>query len=220
MRAALDAFQISSAALPFGGGSGGSGDWHDVITGPTGDLAVVVGDAVGRGPTAAPLKRALRAVAREHTRAGTPPTALLSHLRSMLDAMDGAFATVVLAHLAPATGDVLLTHAGHPPALVVDRGGAARFVEHHPQPPLGAPSAGALPPPTRAHLEPGDTLVLYTDGLVEGRDLDIAQGLDRLVDAAAGCCTAPVTELCTRLLALGSCEGTPGDDLTVVAVRR
>ena len=66
---------------------------------------------------------------------------------------------------------------------------------------------------------PGDTLVLYTDGLIERRGEDIDTGLARLIDALAQCGTLPVEELSDELLAHLGVVGGSRDDIALVVVR-
>lgn len=90
----------------------------------------------------------------------------------------GEFATAVLAQVTPATGRVQLLSAGHPPALL--RHSSGTWEEAWAK----GPALGVLPRPTfevyEAALEPGEALVLYSDGLVESRSVDLEEGMSRL----------------------------------------
>ena len=129
------------------------------------------------------------------------------------------YATMVYAVVEPTCGEVVLTNAGHPPPLLVGRGGSARFLTDTLDPPLGAPRAPTSPEVGRTHLWPGDTLVLYTDGLIERRTRDIGAGLDGLAALASRFAGASLEELCARLLCMAFDASDPPDDLTVILLR-
>jgi serine phosphatase RsbU (regulator of sigma subunit) len=138
--------------------------------------------------------------------------------------MDGlsidAMATVLIGRLT--TGDdgasrLRWASAGHLPPVVVDPGGATRLLE----PPRPGLLLGVQPDAERPEsvtvLEPGSTLLLYTDGLVERRDQVFDDGVARLAAALAELSALPVDELCDALLErlLPRAE----DDVALVAVR-
>src|SRR5437764_487128 len=81
---------------------------------------------------------------------------------------------------------------------------------------LWSPRAPASPEGGRTHLWPGDTLVLYTDGLIARRTRDIGAGLDGLAALASRCAGASLEELCARLLCMALDASDPPDDLTVI----
>jgi serine phosphatase RsbU (regulator of sigma subunit) len=198
---------------------GASGDWHDVIPLPSGDVAVVVGDAAGHGVQAQPLKDALQRGLRGMAMTGTKPSELVNGLDDVVVPDRDGYATVVYVVVEPKRGDVVLTNAGHPPPLLVGRGGSARFLTGTLDPPLGAPRAPTSPEVGRTQLRTGDTLVLYTDGLIERRSRDIGIGLAGLAALAARFAGASVDEMCARLLCMALDASDPSDDLTVIALR-
>lgn len=125
--------------------------------------------------------------------------------------------TVVLAILEPATGTLRYTNAGHPPPLVIGPRGDARLLAEAPSPPMGVLASPRYPEHT-AVLEPGSTIVLYTDGLIEEPSEVLDVGLERLLKAAGGA-GDDVAATCERLLELGL--GSPADradDVTLLAV--
>ena len=211
---------VAASCLPSDRAGGASGDWHDVIPLPSGDVAVAVGDAAGRGVQASPLKDTLQGGLRRMALTGAPPLELLAHLREVMGSDREAFATFVYAVVEPDRGDVLVTNAGHPPPLLVGRDRQARFLTESLDPPLGAPRPGSAPALGRAHMQAGDTLVLYTDGVVESRSRDIGEGLGSLAAAAMRWADSSLDDLCARLLSLGlGDENEHPDDLTVIALR-
>jgi serine phosphatase RsbU (regulator of sigma subunit) len=209
---------VVACSVPSDRVGGASGDWYDVVALPSGDVVVVVGDAAGHGVQARPLKDALQRELRGMALTGTQPSELSDCLGDDFADRDG-YATVVYAVVEPRCGDVVLTNAGHPPPLLVRRGGSTRFLTETLDPPLGAPRALTSPEVGRTHLGPGDTLVLYTDGLIERRTSDIDNGLARLAAVARRFAGASLDELCARLLCMGLDAAESPDDLTVITLR-
>ena len=153
------------------------GDWYDVITLPGGDIVLVVGDVVGGGLSAGLTMAQLRSAFRV-----TAGSASLSEVLSRIDrfvlSVPGAFgASSACLRLSPTTGRFSVAVAGHPPPVVVSARGVATVVDVRPGPPLGVGGPRAV---TTGQLETDDTIVLYTDGLVERRGEMIDNGIDRL----------------------------------------
>jgi hypothetical protein len=160
---------------------------------------VAVFDAMGHGLAAAGVAAFAVASYRHSRRRG-------SDLLDTYAAMDAAvgdqypderYVTAVIAQLELETGRLTWVSAGHPPPLVI-RDARARSLATTPATPLGAPSGGEAARVREESLEPGDLLLLYTDGLTEARRADgellTLQGLTRFIEqeAAAGQ-TAPET---------------------------
>jgi anti-sigma regulatory factor (Ser/Thr protein kinase) len=120
--------------------------------------------------------------------------------------------------LDPGALSYTLASAGHPPPLVLSTDGAVDLIEDGRGPPLGA-VADVLYNETSGVLAPGSTLLLYTDGLVERRDMWIDEGIERLAVEAAAAVDADPEELLTRLLAALLPEGGGEDDVAALAVR-
>ncbi|GII99767.1 serine phosphatase RsbU (regulator of sigma subunit) [Sediminihabitans luteus] len=167
------------------------GDWFDVLPHPDGSLDLVVGDVTGHDLHAATLMGQLRIMLR--TLAWENPGSA-SDVLARLDAVAlgtrlDATGTVVLVRLGPAGSDgardVRWSSAGHLPPVVVRADGVTdRASSDAPDLPLGLPHA--LPRTERAlRLAPGDTLVLYTDGLVERRGTSLRASVDELLRVAA-----------------------------------
>ncbi|WPP33859.1 SpoIIE family protein phosphatase [Streptomyces sp. CL7] len=129
-------------------------------------------------------------------------------------------ATCVLARIErPAPGRLQLQYsaAGHPPPLLVEADGTAHFLDEG-----RSPMLGLLPDSrhsTAVHpLPPGSTLLLYTDGLVERRNEDLTDGLDRLRRHASTAARRPLESFCDELLA-GMLTADNDDDTALVALR-
>ncbi len=160
------------------------------------------------------LRNALRAYAV----AGKDPAETMECLNRMLvDAGREYMATVVYGILDPETGRLHYVNAGHPPPLLASSGHSSRFLEDASGVPLGAAEYSQYRE-SRAALGSGDTLVLYTDGLVEERTEPLDTGMRRLQHVvAAG--PSPVDELCAHIVE-GCLGGNTGqDDAAVLAIR-
>lgn len=147
------------------------GDFYDVCSRPDGRLGVVIGDVTGHGPDAAANGAALRAAWRTLTISGASLADIPGTLDQMLTAErsaeeDQLMATVGLAALS-ADGTVETLTAGHPRAIVLTAAGA-REIETPYGPILGA-GIPSTPRSATTRLQPGDRLLLYTDGVIEAR---------------------------------------------------
>ena len=100
--------------------------------------------------------------------------------------VEGALATTaVQAVIDTRSRPITYSSAGHPPPVLVHSDGTCDLLDHATDPPLGARAPARPPPAGHLPYTPGDTLVLYTDGLIERRGEDIDTGLHRLTDALA-----------------------------------
>jgi len=192
------------------------GDWYSVIGIGDSRFAFVVGDVSGRGISAATTMAHLRFTIRAYLLEGhSPDEALELAARQITVAEEGHMATVLAGVGDSATGTVTLANAGHLPPVLCSRGGA-RLVEGTVDPPLGLGACAYRP--QSLTVAPGETLLLYTDGLVERRGELLDVGLGRLVDAASsqgGDLDDFVDSLLGRLAGPGS-----QDDIAVLALRR
>jgi hypothetical protein len=136
--------------------------------------------------------------------------------RLTIGAGDDTIATALLLMLDRETGELTYTSAGHPPALVVAPDGT-RFLEDGRSMPVGAADAAVFRE-GNAVLEGGATLVLYTDGLVERRDIPLDRRLEELAEVA-GSGALELEDLCDRLLRRLLGEGERADDVALIAVR-
>ncbi|MDQ0938722.1 serine phosphatase RsbU (regulator of sigma subunit) [Streptomyces sp. V1I1] len=105
------------------------------------------------------------------------------------------------------------------PDLVIVDDGTCQLLDRATDPPLGARPEHVPRPQASLPYTPGDTLVLYTDGLIERRGEDIDAGLNRLTDALAGYARLGPERLADALLARLGVSGGARDDIALVAVR-
>jgi PAS domain S-box-containing protein len=204
--------------LPGGHGINVGGDWYDVMRLADDKMAVVIGDVVGRGMKAASLMGQMRSALRAYALEGHAPGDVVQLLDAFVENMRLAdMTTIVYAEVALSTRRVSLVCAGHPPPLLIVPGREPAFLEGAIGPPLGI-TFGQAWPEHRFTIEPGSTLLLYTDGLVEQRGADIADGLEKLRSAAAGH-HDDVEDLCDHVLRKVFGDEESDDDVALVALR-
>jgi PAS domain S-box-containing protein len=197
------------------------GDWYDAFWLTEGaSVALVVGDVVGRGLGAAASMGQLRSAVRALAGTGLSPGALL-------EAMDrycarhglGEMTTMACAALDLRDGALTLACAGHPPPIVIEPTAPARLVWEGRSPPLAARVHGRPRDETTLRLEPGASILLFTDGLFERADRPLLEGLDEVVRSADAARDEPVTAL-TRSIVDALVPGTGRrDDVCLLAAR-
>jgi serine phosphatase RsbU (regulator of sigma subunit)/PAS domain-containing protein len=194
------------------------GDFYDVMTTAAGVTTVAIGDVAGHDMTAAAIMGKIRTAVRVLANQATGPRHFIEMLRHGWDNLElERMATLLIASVDVATGELRIASAGHPPPLLVSPSGEASFLEVKPSTPLGAPRS----PVREWHgtLEARTTLLLYTDGLVEDRHRSFDAGASALVAGAAG--SGGPGELCDRVLeALIPDESHHDDDIAMVALAR
>jgi len=155
------------------------GDWYDAFQLPDGRLGMAIGDVVGRGFYAAAVMGQLRSGLRAYALDGIAPSEVLGRLSRLLrQLVPGRTATALYLVLDPYGGSLVVSSAGHPPPLVAGDSGPT-FVDLPGSAPLGATRHPTYE--DRQHpIEPGSTLLLYTDGLVERPGESLDAGLERL----------------------------------------
>lgn len=193
------------------------GDWYDLFDTGAGRVAMSVGDVAGHGLAAAATMGKLRSATRSAALRSATPTEALSELDRFAETLDEQpLATVVYAVLDLQTGVLRYASAGHPPPLLMRADGATELLEGGRSTLLGI-GPGA---PGRVHadvtLAPGDTLVMFTDGLVERPDSTIDAGLAALAELAGRIGRDPA-RLAAELLA--SVHEPRRDDAAVLAVQ-
>ncbi|GAB3197998.1 hypothetical protein GCM10027261_24420 [Geodermatophilus arenarius] len=192
------------------------GDWYDLVPLPSGRLAVVLGDVAGHGLTAASVTAQLRHALRAALLRDEGPAAALAELNRLVAALlPGEMATALVVQLDPAGGALALANAGHLPAVHA-HDGAARLVTDGRGPALGLLDDADFPE-VELRLDPGDRLLLYSDGLVERRDRPLPEGLEAVRATVAGLAGEP-QEVVDGVVAALDPAGT--DDVTVVGLAR
>ncbi|MEU1706254.1 SpoIIE family protein phosphatase [Streptomyces sp. NPDC005706] len=177
---------VAARYIPTGGGLQVGGDWYDMIPLPAGRFALAIGDVQGHDVRAAGLMGQLRIALRAYASEGHRPDAVLSRAARFLHGIthdahmtDTRFATCLYVEADPATGMLEIARAGHPDPAIRMADGTVMM----------RPTAGGVPlgvdpdadyPTTRFTLEPGETLMLCTDGLIETGGHDMESGWRRI----------------------------------------
>lgn len=194
------------------------GDFYDAIPIGGGRLAVFVGDVMGRGVQAAAAMAQMRSAVRAYAAVDPAPEAVMRNLDLML-ARYGTEQLVTLLYMVlnPRHDELLVTNAGHPPALILRSDLSTEQLPYADGAPLG--TGRQRRSHTRLGFHAGDTLLAFTDGLIERRDEDIDTGMRRVHDALPDLVdptlVAGLDDLVARLRVPGH-----DDDVAALAVRR
>ncbi|GAA3188444.1 MULTISPECIES: ATP-binding SpoIIE family protein phosphatase [Streptomyces] len=188
VRPDIPGMTVAARYVPTGGGLEVGGDWYDMIPLPSGRTALVIGDVQGHDVRAAGLMGQLRIALRAYAAEGHHPDGVLSRASRFLcgindtegaGSVDPRFATCLYIEVDPATGLLDIARAGHPEPAIRTADGTM----------LVRATAGGLPlgitpdadyPTTRLVLEPGETMLVCTDGLIETGGHDLETGWARL----------------------------------------
>jgi sigma-B regulation protein RsbU (phosphoserine phosphatase) len=197
-----------------------SGDYCDLIQ-SDGQLLFLLGDVSGKGVAASMLMAQLHALFRSLTQMSLPLGQIVTHVNRFFyeSALAGQYATLVCG-LANSRGEVEIHNAGHCPAIIIGRSGVSRIE------PTGLPLGMFMETEfssTHVHLEAGDTLFLYTDGLSEANNQRDEYGMDRVIALVRQQAARQPAELIAACLddVRAFTNGSPSfDDMTVMAVRR
>jgi anti-sigma regulatory factor (Ser/Thr protein kinase)/putative methionine-R-sulfoxide reductase with GAF domain len=210
---------LAARYVPGGTGVMVGGDWYDVVLLDGGRLGIAIGDVVGRGARAASIMGQLRHSLRAFALDGAHPGELLSKLNSALvDDVASDMATIVYLEMNEETGELVYANAGHPPPVLRRASGQVELLEATEGIPVGIWPDAAYGEAS-ARMETGDTLVLYTDGLVEEREIPIDEGLIKLAQTAAET-PGSMDEYCEMLLERMVGHEEPDDDIAILAVHR
>ena len=201
------------------------GDWYDAFRQRDGRPVLVIGDVVGHDTEAAAAMGQLRALLRgiAHYSGAGPAEVLRGLDEAIADMHTDTLATAAVARLERSchgngASRLRWANAGHPPPIVVGPDGDTTV--------LGGPVGDLMlgvdcsvdRPESVVEIAPASTVLLYTDGLIERRGSTLDEGMARLVDHLVELAGKPLEELCDALLDR-MLQGTPQDDVAIVAVR-
>ncbi|MFJ9839230.1 SpoIIE family protein phosphatase [Kitasatospora sp. NPDC101155] len=222
-----NALAVAYRYLPAQRGVGG--DWFDVVPLPGFRVALVVGDVVGHGLHAAATMGRLRTAVLNFATLDLPPDELLARLDELVARLDQGEpaeddrtravtgATCLYVIYDPVSGHCAMARAGHPPPALVRTDGSVEYVDLPAGPPLGV---GGLPfETTELRLAPGTALVLYTDGLVTGRERDLENGLAALHRSLAQAPADGSPEEICRAVSDALVPPHPSDDIALLVAR-
>lgn len=212
-------YRSASAAGTLGRDIGG--DWYDLIPLPGGRVGAVIGDVQGHDTHAAAVMGQLRIVLRAYAAEGHAPATVMARASVFLDELDtDRFATCLYAEADLSTGVVQVVRAGHIDPLVRGADGGCRRVPVEGGLPLGlsAEFESLEYPVSTLELDPGETLLLCTDGLVEQPGTDLGDGM-RALTAQVADGPEDVRDLADRLIELAEERG-GDDDVALLLLRR
>ncbi|MBC9823547.1 SpoIIE family protein phosphatase [Terrabacter sp. MAHUQ-38] len=207
-------YRPASDALQVGG------DWYDVADLGQGRLAVAVGDVVGHGLRAAAVMGQLRSALSALTVADVGPAAAMTALdRVARHSPDATATTAVKVVIDPELDLAIYSNAGHLPPLVLREDGTVHAMDQALGPPLAVTEHIVTRPLGTATLGKGDTLVMYTDGLVERRGEPLDRGIRRLAAALVRLRGLDVESLADTLLAELPPHSALRDDIALIVLR-
>lgn len=210
---------LTARVRPWGVFVESGGDWFDAVPLQDDRLGIVIGNVAGRGVEVAATMSDLRAAARAYAViAGDSPTRLMHHLDQLAERTGlGREARVLYLTLQPTSGELRFCSAGGCPPLRLDGGAAAgHYIGGSCSPPLGATTTGERPESTE-RLEPGSTLLFFTDGLVESRTVSRAVGMERLRQAATEG-PSQLDDLCDHVLTVCTADLRRDDDICLAGL--
>lgn len=206
-----------------------SGDFYDYFALDDRRMSFAVADVSGKGMGAALFMTLVHALSRHLARTTSSPAEFITRLNEAIakDNPNFLFVTMVYGIYDATTGEVILAHGGHPPVLVRRANGRVTALALQGAPLLGLDASIGTPDEARIQLEPGDSLLLYTDGITECPGTTESAGLfglERLKAATADFDSAlPLSEWISKLRTAVtdfSANAGPEDDITLVLVRR
>lgn len=233
----LKDLRLAAQYQPGVDGNAAGGDFYDAFVVAGDRLAVVLGDVAGHDVRAAALMGQIRAAVRAFAQIDPTPAGVLGNLDRLVDSLsdqslssqpaaEQAFVTMIYGLIDSRTHIMQLASAGHPEPLlrrssIGGRPAVASPVPLVPGPPLGlglGSSTDAQHSIVEMALAPGDTLLLFSDGVVERRGFDLSDGVDVLTRAVAA---APTGDARTLAVLLPRVIAAPTeDDVAVLAVER
>jgi anti-sigma regulatory factor (Ser/Thr protein kinase)/putative methionine-R-sulfoxide reductase with GAF domain len=209
--------RMAARYLPAAEDSAVGGDWYDVIELGHRRLALVIGDVAGHGMAAATFMGQLRSATRAYARETESPGEVLTKLSRFADLERTRMATMIYAAINLDTWVVSFARAGHPFPLVLRADGSSTYLTEAEGPPLGAGSTVTYGE-QRMVLGPGETLLLYTDGLIERRGERLTEGEDALMQAVTTATDDP-EQMCNEVIAKLAKPGETTDDVAVLVLK-
>ena len=210
--------------LPAGSGLQIGGDWYDVVPLPGGHVGLVIGDVQGHDVHAAGIMGQLRIALRAYAAEGHPPAAVMARASRFWPT-----STPTSSRPAPIPSSNRRRRRPRRPGRAPAAGGAAAD-GHAVQTVAGGAAAGGRAgseyPVTELQPDPGETVVLCTDGLVESRTMDLDTGMARLCDAVSGELAPrrpgspePLEDLADTIASLAADSSEREDDIALLLLR-
>jgi hypothetical protein len=178
----LEQGSVAARYLPAGAREIG-GDWYDVLELDDGRVVLTLGDVGGHGVQAASAMAGLRHSVRAYAHEGLSPSEVAERIDRFFE---GEFATFLYLVYEPDNDQLRFANAGHLPPLLVTPGSGPRLLTERLSVPLGLGENAGFEEGV-VEFPPGSTVLIYTDGLIERRDVGLGGQLERLREVVAGC---------------------------------
>ncbi|MFE4958628.1 PP2C family protein-serine/threonine phosphatase [Streptomyces sp. NPDC056653] len=209
---------IAARYTPSRDGLDVGGDWYDAFAMTNGSVGVTIGDVQGHDVEAIAFMGQARTSLRALASATTDPGEILGRTNDLLISMScGLFATCCFLTFDPVSGALAISRAGHIPMVWATATGWSGIVLDSGGPPLGILPGETYPVTRRRLTEPG-SLVLVTDGVVEGPSCPLEKGLDEVVQLVRGGYDGDPDRLAGDVIKVADLTG-HRDDAAVLVVR-
>ncbi|MGY6026987.1 ATP-binding SpoIIE family protein phosphatase [Streptomyces spinosirectus] len=210
---------VTSRYLPATAGAAVGGDWYDIVPLPEGGIGLAIGDVEGHSVEAAGVMGHLRSAVLAYASEGHEPATVLERIDGLLRVLGvSRYATCCCLWLDPVTGVAKIATAGHPPPLISPALGRITAPDVPVGPPLGLGN-GHHHEQREIVLTSGSIIALFTDGLLETRDLGLEAALARLADRLAGGNRENMDMLADGLISDRQGHKTLDDDLALLLMR-
>ena len=209
--------RMAARYLPAADETAVGGDWYDVIELRNHRIGFVIGDVAGHGMAAATFMGQLRSAIRAYALDTESPAEVITKLAEFSDRMHSRMATVIYATLNLNTWEVRFARAGHPYPLLLHSDGTSEFLADRGGPPLGT-LGGHTYEEEAVTLAAGESLLLYTDGLIERRGHMLAEGEAHLTEVATSAPDEPELKCQAITSALTEDIAIP-DDIAVLVIQ-
>lgn len=213
----LPGLRMAARYLPAAVESAVGGDWYDVIELHSRSIGFVIGDVAGHGLAAATFMGQLRSAIRAYALDTDGPAEVMTKLAAFSDHMRSRMATVIYATLNLTTWEARIARAGHPYPLLIRADGSAEYLSAGGGPPIGTVGGHAYDEQSLT-LSAGETLLLYTDGLIERRGGKLSDGERTLLEVAVSSPDEPELK-CQGIISRLTKDTTIADDIAVLAVQ-
>lgn len=213
----LEHVAVSARALSRTSNVEAGTDWYDVVALPDKRILLAVGDMTVHGVQAASTVSELCNALRAYAWQGMGPAGTLKQLNRLVMGLGEKYiSTVLCLEFHARNGQLVYATAGHPPPLLLRSNGSVAYLDGGQEGPIGA-APDIRYPENEERLVPGDTLLLYTDGLIANSTKTVDEGLARLAAAMASA-PADLDALVDHVLGTVQHEARD-DDVAVLAVR-
>ncbi len=211
---AVEGLELAWRYQPGTSGTEVGGDWFDVLPLRAGQVALIIGDVMGRGLGAAAAMGQLRTTVRALARLDLPPAAVMTELDAVTRSIE-TFASVLYVIWDPAGATLTVVNGGHLPPALRHPDGTVELLDDANGIILGVDEQTFIE--THNRFPAGSTLALYTDGVVESPAVDIGEGCLRLLRVLSE--TTDLSATADRLLTLINRSAGYDDDVTLLLAR-